>query len=341
MINVLQVIYSNAIRYELLANMTKLAFNGYDDINLNIYIDLYPIFRTLLKPDYLDLNSDVDLCSGVLNLAAHYRRFFERYCDTKTNIFIINSMNTPMRNAKTFEGYNKEFMHRYNTRTTKMNEIINLNLSLLETLVPYIPDVYMISSTYESSVVMYDIINKHSNGYPNLIISRDIYPRQLPAILDKTILYRPKLDKSYYVDSKNVFNSILFEHGVKCSKYNFSGINPKLFSLFYTLNGMKCRNIKSQYVVSTAKKHVEKAIENKIILNDYNSIIDWSSIQSKRDPELLDSIFQVIDIPLQHSIYVNDIESKYNLQNLYDPESVKAINNTYFTHNNQINLNDF
>lgn len=341
MINISQVIYSNAIRYEVLFNMTKLAFVGYNDNKMNIFIDLYPIYRTLLKPDYLDIRSEVDLCSGVLNLAAHYRAFFEKYCNTSNTIYIINSMNMSQRNVSIYNDYNKEFIHRYNTRTRRMGDIIRLNVNLLETLVPYIPDVHMISSSYESSVVMYDIIMKHGEGNPNLIISRDTYPRQLVGLLDKTILYRPKLDKSYYVDKNNIYNSIAYENGVSPSKYDFSHIDSRLFSILYTLNGLKSRNIKSEYVITTAKKLVEQAIDNRIILNGYNSIIDWSLIQSKRDPQLMRDRFNVIDIPTQHYIYMNDIESKYTLQNLYDPESVRAINNMYFNNNNQINLNDF
>lgn len=340
MLNILQTFYMNAIKYENMIKMTSLAFNGYNDNEINIFIDLYPLMRTLSKPDYLELKSPVDFVSGVLNLAAHYRGFFRRYCQTESTIYIINSMNLSKNNMMQYPEYNKDTLHRYSSRTTQMNNIINTNIDLLNTIIPYIPDVHMVNSSYESSVVMYDIIFKHGGNKPNIIISKDPYVKQLVGLIDKTVIYRPKLNDSYYIDRNNVYQSILLERGVKCNNYNFTNISPKLISLLYTLNGLKCRNIKSPYNIVSSKNIIDRALEDRKLFNDYNSFIDWDSIQTK-DSNMLRSIYNVIDIPTQYCIYKNDIESNYKLQNLYDPESVQAINNIYFTNNNQINLNDF
>lgn len=346
MINILNSIYGLAIKYDQMIKLTSQAFRGYNDNQINIFIDLYPIFRTLYKPDYIESNSNVDICAGIVNLAAHYRGFFMRYCKTYSNIYLINSLNLPKRNLELYPKYNYDMKHRVDTATDRMKGLIPFNLDLLDILIPYIEDVYIIHSSYESSVVMYDVICKNQmngNNHPNLIISRDVYPYQLTGICPNTILYRPykrgSEDASYFINDGNLFNMILYGRGEE--QRDFSNISPKLFSLLFSLNGIKDRKIKIDHNIIKAKRIIEDAIENRIILNDYNSIIDWNNIQTNKDRCLLQRKFECIDIITQHSIYMNDIESNYNLQNLYDPDAVREINNRYFVKNNQLNLNVF
>lgn len=346
MINILNSIYGLAIKYDRIIQLTSKAFKGYNDNQINIFIDLYSIFRTLYKEDYVESASNVDICAGIINLAAHYRAFFMKYCKTYSNIYLIDSLNLPKRNLELYPGYNKTMKHRVDTTTKLMNNLVPFNLDLLDILVPYIEDVHIIHSTYETSVVMYDIMCKNeaqNNNNPNLIISRDIYPFQLTAIRPKTILYRPYKsngeDLSYFVNDSNLFNMVLYSRGEE--QRDFSGINPKLFSLLFTLNGLRCRKIKSDYNIIGAKNLLQDALVNIKILNDYNYSIDWGLIQDKKDPKLLEKKYQCIDIISQHSIYMNDLESNYKLQNLYDPDAVREINNKYFVKNNQLNLNAF
>lgn len=348
MINILNSIYGNCIKYERMQFLTNKAFKGYNDNELNIFIDLYPIFRTLYKADYIESNSNVDICAGIINTAAHYRRFFMRYYNTYATIYMINSLNIHNMNLNLYPEYNKDLKHRVDTATPRMNNLVPFNLDLLDLVIPYIDNVYLIHSTYESSVVMYDIICKNElngNLHPNLIISRDTYPFQLTGIVNNTLLYRPKkrdgLDLSYCVNSNNLYNAILYENGIDYKKYDFKDISPKLFSMLFTLNGFKRRNIRSEYNIRSAKKLITNAIDNQLILNDYNHIINWDQIQTKKNPNMLNNIYLALDIISQHYIYMNDLESHYKLKNLYDPEGIKSINNKYFTNNNQLDLEGF
>ena len=95
------------------------------------------------------------------------------------------------------------------------------------------------------------------------------------------------------------------------------------------------------YSFPNVKSIIDNALTNKVLLNNYNSLIDWSRIQDKVTPQELQSRFEVIDIIYQHNYYKNLLPTLYDFRDLYDPESVKAINNMYFTNNNQINVNAF
>ena len=65
-------------------------------------------------------------------------------------------------------------------------------------------------------------------------------------------------------------------------------------------------------------------------MNDYNSIINWRDIQSKVEPIELKNRFECLDIITQHYTYINDYESKYKLNNLYDPDGLRSLNEMYF-----------
>lgn len=339
--NIMSTCYSLAIRYDRLRLLSMNAFQDYKDADsINIFIDLYPIFRSIYKQDYLE-GTNLDLCSGIINLAAHYKQFFKSFCK-EIKIYLIHSNNIPIRNIQLYEDYNKEMRHRIETRTSIIQNIEPMNLDILDLLCKYIEDVYIVHSTYESSVVMYDIISKDNiNNKVNLIISRDSYPFQLTTICPNTVLFRPLKkggeDSSYYVNKDNVFNAVMYDR--KTQKRDFLNINPKLYSMIFTLNGIKRRKIKLEYQIQTAINLVKNAIDNNLILNDYNFIIDWNQIQAAKDPNLLQARYECIDIISQHSIFKNDIESNYNFQDLYDPKTLQNINNQYFGINNQLNLN--
>lgn len=341
LINVNAVVYKEAIRYDKLFALTKRAFAYCDDNELNIFIDLYPILRSLYKPDYLEFKNPVDLCSCIINLGAHYKYFFRSYFQTESKVYLINSLNLNKNNIRLYPEYNKEFKHRYETRTPMVDAFVNQNIDLIDTIVSYLPNMYLINSTYESSVVIYDLINKFGNNKPNLIISRDLYPRQLIGLCNRTVLYRSKQDRSYYVCKKNLYRSIIYDYKLNQDHYNFDNWSPKLLSLLFTLNKLECRKIKCEHTIPVAKAIIDRALNDMIIRNDYNSIIDYSKLTDK-DPYYMNNRFNVIDIPSQYNIYKNDIESTtYNISDLYDPKSVRYICETYFNNMNQIDLNAF
>lgn len=335
-INVTSTIFGLAIQYDRLDALCNRAFRNFNGKTINIFIDLYTIFKELRKQNYLEGNN-VDICAGIINLAGHYRRFFLKN-NIYAKIYLINSSNIPQWNIELCEDYNKNMVHIVSTTLKRTNTLIEYNYDLLDTLTPYLKDVYLIHSTYESSVVIYNIIKNNQDigdNTANLVITKDIYPFQLAGICSNTLIYKVKKSKgqdiSYCVGAGNLYNALLYENKINYNDYDFYKISPKLFSVLITLNGFKKRNIKSIYNIKTAKNLIEKAIYgDAILLNDYNSIINWRDIQPKVEPIELKNRFECLDIITQHYTYINDYESKYKLNNLYDPDGLRSLNEMYF-----------
>lgn len=335
-INVNSTVFSLAIQYDRLDKLCSTAFRNFNGKTINIFIDLYTIFKDLRRQNYLEGNN-VDICASIINLAGHYRRYFLKN-NIYSKIYMINSSNIPDWNISLCEDYNRDMVHIVSTTLKRTNKLIEYNYDLLDQIVTYLKDIYLIHGTYESSVIMYDIIKKNQNNgdnTANLIISKDIYPFQVTGICDNTLLYKVKKRKgediSYCVGAGNLFNALLYENKINYNDYDFSKINSKLFSVLITLNGFKKRNIKSIYNIKTTKNLIENGIYNKaILINGYNSIINWRDIQSKVEPIELKNRFECLDIVNQHYTYQNDYQSKYKLLNLYDPDGLRSLNDMYF-----------
>ena len=60
--------------------------------------------------------------------------------------------------------------------------MIQFNIDLLNLMCKYLPDIYFIKGTFETGVIMYDLIlrnEKKSHSIPHLILTKDIYNYQL------------------------------------------------------------------------------------------------------------------------------------------------------------------
>lgn len=334
-INLTNAIFSEAIQYKRLDVIYSKIFRN-DKINtINIFIDLYPIMKSIRRPNYTEGNN-VDICAGIINLAGHYRRYFLNR-KIYSRIYLIDSNNIPMENIRLCPEYNMGMVGIVEGTMRKTNKLLDYNNDLLDRLVPYLSDIHVIHSTYETSVVMYDIIKKNQDvgdNTPNLIISRDIYPFQLTGLCRNTIQCRVKKHKgediSYCVGFNTIYNALLYENKIDISKFNLQDIHPGLYSLVLSLNGFKKRKIKSIYNIRSVRNIVINAIDNGILLNNYNSIIDWSTIQQKESPDMMNKRYSCLDIPTQYSIYKNSFESNYSIMNLYDPDGLRSINEMYF-----------
>lgn len=345
-ISVEQLIFSNYVRYDRLKDIVNSAFNGSNATKLNIYIDLYSILKPIYNDGVRIENYNI-ITSMIINMCAHYRDFFKTRYATKTEFYIIYSENCPYINNQFCKDYN------YNnficiTNNKFMHNVIAQNIILLDELCKYLPDIHFIQTTFESGVLIEDLIirelNSNTEHGPHMIISKDKYLYQLAALsMKNVIILRPKKynkdDISYYINGYNLIDTVIKERKIKYRP--FINLNPGLLSLLYTLTNCD-RNFKLVINTSAALKVIETMISNMLIPNssitDINNLYD--SIE-KVCPKIVNHIdkasfinrFKAIDINIQHMIFTESIERNYSITNLYDPESVKIINNKYFTKN--------
>lgn len=335
-----QLVNTNYIKYSRMIDIVNAAYAGSDATNINIYIDMYSMIKVLYSNKQYEIQDYSALTACMINMCAHYRDFFRTRYQTESKIFIIYSKNCSYVNNQFYPDYNRKNAMMFATNK-KIDDMILNNVELLKTLCPYLPDIHFVTGTFETGVLIYDLICRNEVENPNtphMIITKDIYNYQLVPMRNNITIVRPKkvngVDVSYFINNNNLIDIYLVER--KTSAKPITTLHPGLLSLIMTLSSVSERNIKSLFNITTALRIITTAVANYRILNGYNSDIEtiWNAIYDTNFDigyTTFEHRFKAIDIMSQYSIYLNTPEPK-NIQliNLYDPEAVKAINNKYF-----------
>lgn len=337
-----QILYTNYIKYDKLTELVNEAFKGSNANSIHLYIDLYSIFKGLYNNQTYDIMDYTVITSSIINLVAHMKSFFRKRYRVESKVYLVYSKNCPYINNQFYPEYNKKKMSSFNSNKL-IDDMIESNIKLLKILCPYLPDIHFISGTFETGVTIYDLIcrNELQDNNPHIVLTRDSYNYQLAAMRDNITIFRPKKyngkDESYFINQNNLINTYLME---RKTEYRTTTLMPGLLSLLMTLSSVQERNIKMLFNIKTSVTMLEKAIADYKILNGYNSNIGlvynglYSSKLEKISDITFEHRFKAIDIQSQHMIYLNTAEpSSISLENLYDPEEVKEINNKYFISN--------
>jgi len=336
-----QLLYTNYIKYDRLTLLINEAFKGSNANTVNVYIDLYSILKGLYVNNSYNIEDYSIVTSSIINLVAHMREFFKTRYRVYSKFFIVYSKNCPYVNKQFYIGYNNKHELSFNANKL-VDDMIANNIELLNTLCPYLPDIHFIQGTFETGVIMYDLIcrNETVDSSPHIILSKDMYNYQLAAMRDNITILRPKKvnkqDASYFINKNNLINMYLWD---KKSDYQNTILMPGLISYIMALSSVPERNIKSAFGIKKTMKTIEQAVSKYKIVNGYNSDplgfffnldIDKIKICDKE----FECRFKAIDILFQHNIFINTPECQsIELKDLYDPETVKEINNKYFVKN--------
>lgn len=344
-----QLLNTNYVKYDRMIEIVTRAFAGSSADRLNIYIDMYSMIKSLYTNKMYDINDYSSVTSCVINMCAHYREFFWTRFKVSTSFFIVYSKNAPYINNQFYPDYNNRNAFAFNSNK-KVDDMIANNVELLELLCPYLPNIYFIKGTFETGVIIYDLIcrNEVKENSPHLVITKDPYNYQLVSMRNNITILRPKKsngqDLSFYINQKNLYR--MYMQSRKADYNNFpTELSPGLISLLMCLTSVKERNIKSLLNIRTGLSLISNAVNNLTILNGYNS--DIQSVTRALDIDTKTSIssvtfehrFKAIDIQFQHLVFINTPEcSEIVINNLYDPDSVRFINNKYFK-SNPLDLN--
>ena len=334
-----QLVNMNYVKYDKMIEIVNAAYAKSDASTINIYIDMYSIVKSLYSNREYDIIDYSTLSACIINMCAHYREFFRTRYRTESNIFIVYSKNTNYINNQFYPNYNHKNLSMF-IANKKVDDMIKSNIELLSILCPYLPDVHFVNGTFETGVIIYDLICKNEliDNSPHMVITKDPYNYQLVPSRDNVTILRPKKsngqDNSYYINNSNLLDIYLTERKVKTKIPN--ALSPRLLSLIMTLSSTSERNVKSLFSISNTIKIIDRAILGYKMVNGYNSDTEfiWNSIYDSSwniGYPTFENRFKAIDIITQHNIYINTPESKdFHPKNLFDPETVKSINNRYF-----------
>ena len=312
--DIMTLFYSHMIKYPVLQNLISTAYADSNATEINLFIDLYSIIKSLYKhPGNYVLRSKHNFVSGLLSLITHYRYYFKSI-GVYPRIYFIYSLNCPELNRKLYSEYNETMVKAVNNENNLktrdyLNEVTNFVIDFFK----FVPNTnYYIPTTFESGVIINRIINEDpdTNKCPNIIISKDLYLMQLVAKDRNTVMLKPikyqGQDNSVFISSKdpvyfwNMFCKFRkikpFEFTLSCDSINM--INSVCRLPERSLNGFK--------QISTIAKLIH---ENKYL-----------------DDDLYIPRKKVIDLDFQLEVYKKSAEYYMFdefMNKIYDPDRFK------------------
>ena len=340
-VEVQQLIGSNMIQYAKLDQLINYAYAGSGARGINLFIDLYSIYKTLYsRSDQTSTENYIEVTSTIIDLCAHYRRYFKKI-GVYTTIYLVSGYNTNPYNTKMVSGYNRTMVEKLGNM--KVFNMVETNIELLKIMVPYLKDIFFVNTSYETTLMMRYLILKNGKGYPNIILTRDSYPAQLTAEFPQTTLLRPKknhtgMDLSEIIVPREHFNYNDSFWGYTIAENENSSttldISPVNFPLLSALSRFKDRNIKTLISVPEASKIIYSTIGKQDVKLDPDALYHMSN-----NPRLMCAAFATVDsryktldaTGYQYNLFTESTESlDINLTNLYDPEALQQINAAYF-----------
>jgi len=354
MVSIEQLIVSYYIKNEQLMNLTKAAFvnTPYANCNnVNIYIDMANITKSFYNSGVV-IGDYSSVTSGIINLCAHMRAFYRRYCNVNTKIFIIYSDMTKNYLHSTFyPGYYEKYLSMVSSNG-KIRDMIDHNLELLEVLCPYLHGIYFIKTNEEFAVKALDIIYREEasgNTNPNIVLTKDLYAYQLPSMRRDTVIFRPKksngVDGSWLVNYDNVLQSFIAnsrnikeDNSSNKALVKSYSLSPELLSLLMAITNLTARGIITILNINTAINKLLLITSDHSIINGYNADMNevYYALLNKEGKfpiacQTLIHRFKAIDLKFNHMCYMDNPESKLSyIIDLQNPEEVKAINNQWF-----------
>lgn len=335
------------VKYQKLNELISMAFAGSKANRINLYIDLYGIYKTLFSRTYrTDITDYTAFVSIIINMCSHYRAYFKGlgvYC----KIFLISSYNIPEVNLKFVAGYNKTFVDKL--KNQQVRDMIEMNIQLLEILCPYLPEIHFIKTDFESTVLMKHIILKEmseGNNDPNLIISTDLYPLQLCSEFENTCFLKPKkwnqedlsaitAPKGHPMHEKSFWSIVCRERDNLMSDASEVSISPSNMMLLMSLNRFPDRNFKNLIHFKVANNIIFDIVGSEPIKLDINTLYDNSKQLSDKVPKsVVESRYKALDVNYQYLLFENSVEPHIiHYENLDDPTAVQMINAEYFSKN--------
>lgn len=349
------IIYGSYVRMEKLQQIVFETFANTsiaEATHLNIFIDLYSTLHPIFSEHYrINIENYTDVTAGIINMCAHYRKFF-RGLGVHTTFYLIYSDNICDFNRKFIAGYNDNFYRK--SQIKMFREIVDTNLDLFATICPYLPDIHFVKSinNWESSVIIANIIETYCEYTPNLIISRDFYPMQLCALYPWTSYLYPLKhcgnDNSIMIplneklNFRNEFWNLYLKNKpgqVDKIKCDLSEISPLNVALLSAMSGLKSRGVARLYNINGAKNAILKLSNGEDIKIDISQLFNDKKVSKTFNIPMIESRLKALDITYALPYYKLDPEaSGYNFINLEDNGAINKINSKYFV-NNPLELN--
>ena len=340
----LNVIYGYYVKYDRLESLINRAYANSGATELNIFINMTDIFTRIDR--YLsDRNSIISnplvITSGLINMVAHYRNFFTTRYRCNTRFWLIESVDNIISKM-----YCSDFTAPI--LSDRMTVLKSDNMEVFPMLCKLIPDVQYERCTVDFCTKVVDIIEREKTKSPNMVISKDSFDIQLANTFDLSniTVLRP-------IKNKEGDNSILSTRYSSINDYiqliskgnefigqNNNPIVGEILPFFMAITRVPTRKLKTMFTIKNAINKLQKMNQAGklpyIVWNMDEMVNNFISCNPdiKRDPFEILYRYKACDAAkLHYYVYKDTPESfTYNgIENIYDPNAIKSINNIYFS----------
>ena len=331
------VLISNFIKYDRLTELINAEFYNSNYNEINLYLDAYSMIKSVYGFDPTQFIDKYSIASCIINACAHYRNFFwTRYRVTCKIWIVFSRMEMSIIEANSFyPGYSNIFTTDNNP---SMDKLIADNMEVLNILCPYIPDVAFIQSGFEPGLVFGNIAKNYPN-IPNIIISKDPWNLQVVGNLPNVYMLRPIKkngeDLSVLINNRNVLQ---YYAKIRKADCDVSNINSAYISFIIAATRFPERGMKSLHNLSSVIKYLSNAIDKKFIANDkvydIKGLCEDLNKVNKSNLKPFEIELRMNAIGFDACMYrycMGPLIDNINIINLHDPDSVKRINEAYFS----------
>lgn len=338
MVQLEQLINTAYTKYETLTGLINAQFAGSDANEIDIIIDLNSIIKPLTKQRFNTLGidlTDLRLSACIVNMIAHYRRFFRTRYSVMTNFYLIYNTGDP-DSRKICSNYHIDFIE-----DKAIASYIYNNLKAAQQFCEYIPNSALYMEHAEISAVASVLLTNGimDQNIPKMVITKDIYNYQMLEFCN--CILRPKkvkgTDYSYMVNENNLMNIFCIERNTG-NNYSFNLLNN--YSLVLSMSRLPERYLNSLLTVKESLNMINTAVANGVFSLQYQYDIREkletlvSMYPTKVSGPYSEIIRRYNTIDMKHNVirYSSKPASKIlnGLKNFYDPKGIQEVVKTYY-----------
>lgn len=326
---------------------------------VNIFINFESLYNSLRRNDVEKIVMEADkkqlkglyrcIMSNFINVAAHYREYFNRHKISTNIIYYYNEIvddYSVYNNSAFISGYRDYFAETlFDIERSSVNGLIAEAVPFMELITEYIDGVYMVSTKeVESSLIPYVILMQ--NKFPanmNIMITKDEYDY---TYVNKNFLIISKYKKEPIILTKyNLMKFLDYKYDCANKEEKFT-LSSNLFPFIQAFLGDKKRSIGKipRIGYKSVRDCLMELYEIGYIFNEdpdtmaFNNLIGILNDVNPsilKDDTMIDDLcryHQAFDLDYQYSVLskpqIEGIMS--NLKNKYDYTALSELNNKYF-----------
>lgn len=299
MSNIEKILHSKKLNYEDLKKISDPLFNDNNCEVINLFIDVYDIFKALYSPmiqeefNSVRTSGRMTIIIELINIIGHYRHFFaSRYQKYTTVIFYYSS-----KKDKYLTSINEDYKKSFYSKRLKgedpqfniINEVLQDCISVIKEYINFVPHAFFIDSgELEPRLVPYTIIEDEKIDLKeriyqedfNIIMSNDDLALTNLLTMKNTIIFKNYgRGKSYYVKKTEILKEIGIEDNTGCP------LTPSVL-LALAMSGNKHYGIKNLkgYGYKKSFNKIVKAFKDGKNIFEYNENLfpdlDWNLIEN-------------------------------------------------------------